>query len=276
MKSADGKRFLKESDIICLSFVDDICRFMDILMEKEEDAVIKEIARQYKEAIETFTAVVDEELSTKISELLLSSENNFRSMLAIEQVANKAKAVLIYKVMQEMEKSLEPLMKKYGFERESRFSWYEYPEKATEEYYKQKGSTYPGINYVVKNATLADGIELWFRVKIDYVLYAGLCLFDTQAETEWGKGDQLDNPDENVKTELAKYLDLKEAVYDAWWVQWWYLPTASDDRKIDTEMIPNFKEMNEAAVLLADDSKRKEFINRAVEAVDIMLKKLIL
>lgn len=276
MKSADGTDSLCADDIICLSFAEDICKFMDCLMAQEDDAVIKEIASQYKEAIETFTVFVDEELSMKISEKLLESEHHFRSMLAIERAANRTKAALIGNVLRELEERLHPLMERYHFERERRFSWYEYPKKATEAYYKQKESTYPGINYVVKQAALSDEIELWFRVEIDYALFAGFCLFDTQTETEWGIGNQLNAPSEKVKAELAGYLDLEEAVYDGWWVQWWYLPTASEDRAMDTERIPDFKNMNEAAISLVDTDKRNAFIEKAAEAIESRLDRLML
>lgn len=276
MVSEDGKSSLEEKDIVCISFAEDICRFMDILIEQETDIVIKEIAQQYKAAIQSFTVVVDDELRKQVAAGLIATENNFRAMLAIEQSAKKAKADLIYKVLEEMAVYLKPLAEKYGFEKDTRFSWYEYQEEATEAFYKQKESTYPGINYVVKNVLLPDGIELWFRVEIDYNLFAGLCLFDTRAEMEWGKGSQLNEPDETVKKELSQYISLENAVYDAWWVQWWYLPTATDNKRMDSDKIPDFKNMNEAAVCLADSKKRRKFIEEAIKAIDKRLSELIL
>ena len=131
--------------------------------------------------------------------MIISKEDHFRSMIAISEVIDQTKAKLIYTVMTEFEKQMSDFALKYGMIRENRFHWYEYQDKATQDYYHQNNSTYPGINYVIPGVALSGGAELWFRIEVEYDLFAGLCLFDPSAKSEMGIGNQLDEPSEDVK-----------------------------------------------------------------------------
>lgn len=272
MKSTSGTQCLDTQNVFCISFSDDICHFLELIIENETDVVMQEMAHQYKEAIESFTLFLGEELKMDISEKMLEREEYFRSMLAIEKAAKHTKAMLIYKVLNDIECQMKPICEKYGLEKETKFDWYEYSTQATEQYYTHRESTYPGINYVKKDIDLPDGIELWFRIEVDYALFAGLCLFDKNADL--GNGNQLDNPNDTIKNELSKYINVNGAVYDAWWVEWWYLPTALHDLRLDSQSVPNFKEMNEAAIQLSNEMKRKEFTTKVISVIDKELERL--
>ena len=103
-------------------------------------------------------------------------------------------------VMDEFVEQMKPLQEKYHLERESQFNWYEYPECADLSFYDTY-TTYPGINYVVKDATLI----------------------------------------------------------------WRYLPTGTT--KV-TDDVPNFKIFNDAAIALADEETRKEFVRDSVQRIE--------
>lgn len=268
LRSADGKRLISTDEVVCISFAQEIQYFMKLIIENEDDSVIKEIAKQYSDAIKEFTVFVDKELKKEVADKICEKESYFRSMLVIEQAAEQSKSKLIYSFMEEIETQMTPFLKKYGLKKETRFDWYDYKSKATEEYYAQSESTYPGLNYVFSNITLFEGIEMWLRIEIDYNLFAGICLFDTKEGKEFNIGDQSDRRSQKMKDILLKYMDMKNAQCEGWWVQYWYLPTAYDNTKLEENRIPNFKEMNEAAIVLSDRDKKKEFAKECVSIID--------
>lgn len=273
--SGDGQNKLPAEKVFCISFAKDIHRFMEMVVESEDDWVIREMAEQYSDAIKEFTVFIDEELQMEVADKLCESEQNFRSMIVIEQAAKKAKAKLIYSLMEEFEEQFLPIQKKYGLEKETQFDWYDYKSQATEDYYAQRESTYPGLNYVFSDISLPDGVQVWFRIEIDNKLFAGICLFDADAESEFGIGAQLDKTSQEIKDALGKYINLEEAQYADWWVQYWYLPTAYGNANMEEHKIPNFKEMNEAAIVLSDKNTRKCFVKACLEIIDRELGKIL-
>ena len=120
---------------------------------------------------------------------------------------------------------------------------------------------------------LPDEIQLWFRIEVDYNLFAGIFLFDTKRENEFSIGSQLDVA--SVKDSLHEYLNLDEAQYEWWWVRYWYLPTAYGSTKLEKDKIPNFKEMNDAAIVLSDSDTRKKFVEECISIIDRELHRLI-
>lgn len=78
-----------------------------------------------------------------------------------------------------------------------------------------------------------------------------------------------------MKSEIVKQLNLPNVQNDGWWISWCYLPTGYHDYRADYDLIPNFKEMNEAAVLLADEDKRKQFVSDSIEIIEKKLLSLI-
>ena len=209
-------------------------------------------------------------LQMEVANTLCDNEQNFRSMLVIEQSAKKAKAKLMYSLMEELAVEMETLLEKHGLVKEMKFDWYDYKTQATEGFYAQNESTYPGINYVFTKINLVNEIQVWFRIEIDYYLFAGICLFDGR------EGGQEDMPSQATKEELSLYMNLERAQYDNWWVKYWYLPTASETTKLEGHKIPNFKEMNEAAILLADKERRRQFVQECVRVIDRELEKIII
>ena len=60
-----------------------------------------------------------------------------------------------------------------------------------------------------------------------------------------------------------------------WYLTWFYLPTGSADLHLNAEAIPNFKTLNEAAVSMSDNLKRKKFAKEVAELVDEKLHALL-
>lgn len=274
--SKDGSYMLDLSNVKTISFENEIAGWLQELEWMEKNPVLVSTLHQYRQAIRFVSGDLRERQKMDLVNMIISKEDYFRSMIAISEVIDQTKAKLIYTVMTEFEKQMSDVALKYGMIRENRFHWYEYQDKATQDYYHQNNSTYPGINYVIPGVVLSGGAELWFRIEVEYDLFAGLCLFDPSAKSEMGIGNQLDEPSEDVKKSLATRIDTSGAQYDAWWVQWWYLPTGEKEHGAEKERIPNFKTMNEAAIQLSDPKKRAAFIKESVDMIDMRLKQLML
>lgn len=273
ISSVDGRNIILQENIQCISFTKDIINFMDMIIESEEEVIIRETAQQYKDAIKEFTVSLDEELKVEIANRLCENKQNFRSMLAIEQAADKAKAKLMYSLFEEFETSFFSIKDKYSLKDELRFDWFDYKTQAVEQYYAQNDSTYPGINYVFSDILLPKGIELWFRIEIDNNLFAGICLFDTINGQELCISEQNKLSQEIIET-LHKYINFTENRHKDWWVQYWYLPTAYDNTKLAGNEVPNFKAMNEAAVALADRENRKKFVKDCMVVIERILNRI--
>ena len=153
--------------------------------------------------------------------------------------------------------------------REKKSNWYEYKEQADEFFYKWY-STYPGINYIVNDAPMPDGKQLWFRVEVEHCLFAGFCVFDPNAESEEGHGDQVDEYDAATVKAVGHYLKISAADHKDWWATRWYLP-AGEQKPNDS--VPNFKIMNDAAIALADKECRSEFVSLCVRNIEEMVEK---
>lgn len=266
---------LSEDKVLCISFCTDIRLWLESILE-DETGVMKYILSQYLEVIKDYTNMSDENLLREISERMLEKEAYFRTGLQIASSINMAKGRLIYKVFEEFEQQMKPLLGKYHLEKEEKFSWYIYEKEASERFYTvREGTTYPGINYVVKNAVLPNDIQLWFRIEVDYNLFAGFCLFDPHKKGEWGMGGQQDEIDDALKAKVRKYLNVDTIENDFWWCLWRYLPTGTDHLAVDRDRVPDFKGMNEAAVRLADEKIRKEFVRESICAAEACLLQLL-
>lgn len=272
LKNQENTDCLSEEDVLCISFAEHIRKWLDDCLAVEDDANIKLVLKQYKEAIEEFAGSFDETLQMKLVDKIMETEENFRGMLAISEVAGKAKAQLIYQLLDEMRQAISVIANKYHMEEETDFRWYCYQEQADESFYSQRESTYPGINYRFTDVELPDDIQLWLRVEIDYSLFFGFCLFDPHGDN--GRGQELDAPSGAIKNALSRYMGDLPAAYDGWWVKWWYIPTGTDQERIGRDLVPDFKRMNEAAAKLSDRKKRAEFIEAAIKLITTKLDRI--
>ena len=159
----------------------------------------------------------------------------------------------------------------YQLEKESYYKWYSYEQQATEDFYNRY-STYPGINYVVKNIKLNDDIALWLRIEIEHNLFAGFALFNKKDESQ---GSEHNIISYDLKQEVMRFLNVSEINNDNWWLLWCYLPTGSNNSKLDSVVVPNFKEMNEAAIRLSDKSNRQQFVSESILVIENHLLKLL-
>ena len=121
-----------------------------------------------------------------------------------------------------------------------------------------------------QDAPMPDGKQLWFRVEVEHRLFAGFCVFDPNAESEEGHGDQVDEYDRETEKAVGHYLNISVEDHKDWWATWWYLP-AGEQKPNDS--VPNFKIMNDAAIALADKECRSEFVSLCVRNIEEMVEK---
>lgn len=273
MINESEKKFVPANRIVCISFAEHIRIWLEKLI-KNETGIIKDIFSQYVEAIEEFTERPNKELLMKIADTLSFTENNLRTGLQIATSINQAKANIIYKVMEEIEKQMKPLLGKYGLQKEESFKWYTYENNATEAFYTSN-TTYPGINYVVNGIDIDKDISMWLRIEIEHCLFAGFCLFNNKMGCEFKTDEQPVDIANKVKEKAESYLDGNIADTGSWWILWKYMPTGTENRKIDFDLVPNFKSMNDSAICLADAEKRVEFAKKTVAMIETSLLALI-
>lgn len=227
---------------------------------------MKLVLQQYLEAVRDFTVDEEKLLYEEIAEVALASEVSLRTVLDIEHSMPTIKITLLRHVMEELEAQMDKCAAELSLEREKKFCYWEY-----------KDYIYGGINYVLTDVSLSKGRELWLRIDFDDkegTLYAGLCIFETEKTGTEGLGSEAAAISKKLEKELSQFITPEfDNAFD-WWYTWWYLPTGSASLQRDRKYIPNFVNINEAAVRLADEKKRKKFVKECVKRIEKKLKKI--
>lgn len=268
---------LDDSVIRCISFEQDILSWLKRIKYVASESMIPFID-QFAGAVQDFVNTEDKEYKMKLTDKIIDSSENLRTSLEIANTLNFAKTELMRALFMEFEKQMEPLLEKYHLVVETKSRWLHYEKRATEEFYSHNESTHPGLNYVLTTVDLGEDLSLWLRIEIDNRLFAGLCVFDYSAKSNMGynTGNQCDEISDSLWKKLCERILLsKEHGDDGWIVVWKYLPSGSDSKREAINSVPNFKEMNEAAIELADVDKRKAFVSRSVKKIEDTLLALI-
>ena len=296
------EEWLEEDKLILISFEKHIVEWLKEIV-KNETGELRSILNQYLKSIEEFTNTMDKELYDELAEEFSGDTEDLIYGLQIAEAVSVAKASVMDKVLSEIEdqidEKLEKEWKKYNLKKEDKYFWYTHDKKANAAFYKVN-TTFPGINYVVENVKLQEGLQLWFRVEVEHNLFAGFCVFDTKGNVNKGienEGDENEGNEGNVnkddenksnegnviqddknkggekiidinyKEELAKLLGIEnnEIEIGKWWAYWAYLPNG---KKFLEEEVPNFKEMNKSAIQLANETNREDFAIKCVDTIE--------
>ena len=188
-----------------------------------------------------------------------------------------AKSNLIRLVFDDFKEEMKTVASKYGLELEKDANYYVYDEKCNEKFYDGNGTTYPGLNYIIKNAKFREkNLQMWFRIEVAYNLGAGITIFDTNArpEDEFSRGCEVDEITEQMIAQIVQYLDKDIITPVNWWVTWCYPNGKRQDAYYDD--VPDFKHMNRCAISLVDKKKRKEFVKNAVKTFEDHILKYLL
>ena len=82
----------------------------------------------------------------------------------------------------------------------------------------------------------------------------------------------MDDYDQETRNCVEQILKVAKADQSAWWAVWRYLPTGSVK---ESSEVPDFKAMNDAAVVLADEEARKKFVTEAVKRIEESMLSLV-
>ena len=275
-RKKDGTDILSLDNIRCISWTDDIYNWLTGLLVQLEEP-IKSIVMQYIDVIHTVADERDKKAMEKSLEVLYESPEYFRAGIEIEKAMKTAKLNLIRFVFDDFKEEMKTVASKYGLELEKDANYYVYDDECNEKFYDGSSTTYPGLNYIVKNAKFhKKSIQMWFRIEVEYNLYAGIALFDTKAEPkdEFSTGNEVEEITEQMIEQIAQYLDRDIITPANWWVTWCYPNGKRQDAYYDD--VPDFKHMNLCAINLVDKKKRKEFVENAVRTFeDHILKHLL-
>ncbi len=261
-KQRGGSGILSLSQIQCISWSEDISGWLDRRLGSLPQPV-EEAVQQYLDTIHRVSDGRKRKKMEKIMEVLHESPDYFAAGLEIERTMKQAKIKLIRMVFDDFKEAMEPLTKKYGLELETDAKYYSYENPKHDRFYDCY-STYPGLNYVVKQAKFQkESLQMWFRIEIEQNLFAGFSLFDIEAEPQDGysKGYQVNEITEGLINEAAKYLDREIIVPENWWFAWNY---SNGKRSYQEQEVPDFKAINDCAVSLVDPETRKEYVKDAV------------
>lgn len=259
-----GADILDLERIRCISWKYDICEWLSGLVGTLAEPV-KSVIMQYIDAIHIITDDGDRIRMTKTLEILYESPEYFGAALEIEKVAKKAKLQLIRLLFDDFKEAMKELEGKYGLEPETEAHYYSYESGQHDRFFDSTYTTFPGLNYVVKKAQFANqNLQMWFRIEIDYNLFAGFAMFDTAAtgQNDDRNGYQVDEITEALLEESAQYLDKDIMSPVDWWLTWCYPNGKCQEGNYDD--VPNFKEMNQCAIDLIDDDKRRCFVTQAI------------
>lgn len=208
---------------------------------------IREVLLQFEAVIRKLTNQMDEDKLMEIVNVLSRSSDSMRAALDIEKGVLDCKKTMMEKVLRALENNIDRTKISITHD-------YEQNRNLIDSYYDRKGSTFPSINYFCKSLN-SKGVELWFRIEIDWHIFAGFCT----PLNGYEKGRQAH--DEDLIGVLSQYnLDK-----NSWWVYWEYLPN-----NIETHS-PNFKNFNEAYLDLFDEAKFDKFIDDTAKQLNRML-----
>lgn len=256
-KAKYSDELLPKDKITCISWKRDVCKWLTKLLVQLKEPV-KMMVMQYIDAINLVADWEDDRSMEKYVDILHKSADYFSAGLQIEKSMKAAKLKLIQLVFDDLKAEMDQIAPKYGLELEKNHNYYSYDDiKQHERFYDDAGSTYPGLNYVIKKAEFHNtNIKMWFRIEVEQKLYAGITLFDTD------EGYEVENISDELIEEAAGFLNRDLIMPEGWWLTWCYSNGKyRDDYYAD---VPDFKEMNECAVWLVDARKRADFVKRAV------------
>lgn len=224
------------AEIQTISFAEDILDWLNLCArETLQIAPIREVVLQLMSAIRQFTDQMEEELEMEIKELLISSSENMRSAIAIQNSLVQVKETIIEKLFTEIHEKVgrERLLNEYDYA----FS----DCKHIHDLYKRSNPAYFGISYLYKS-DVKKNVDIWVRLAIEVgELYIGYCCPVKQKEEEQVLSEK----------EIKAILNIEPKV-DSWWAYWEMCPNEND--------CPDFLDMNDAYYNLFD----KEYFDKVV------------
>lgn len=221
----------KVSDI---SFETDIIKWLNFCIREDATikiSVLRETIQQYISLLKKITNQSEEGLKVEIVNLILSSEENFKSALVLEKNLAIAKAAK----MKEIFKKIDTYVTK-----ELKFSKFGDGEgKNIEDYYSNKRScAYPSLNYKIEDIDPINNIGLYLRFEVNWNLYMGISIAELKDnKLEWLKP-------EKYMGMIQQYVNKEYIKCDENWILWSYIKDLKDSNYDFRRFTENIIELN--------------------------------
>ena len=272
-KSTGGDKACIDS-IKKISWCENILKWLEnIGASQKENANVWEIVLQYMDEVKNLTGqrkglVYD----TMMDKGLLTGRENMKAAQVISESFAVRKTALIEELFEKIWKKAEEEVFSDGKWKAAIMDPWD-NNGLIRNYYQFQKSTYPALNYFVKNISMqGDDTEyqLWLRFEIDHRPFLGFSI----VKKYLNKDEKIDYTGIFEKTEIYEEAERvlspgESKVFHrgGWYVDWFYLPTFNTEVE---ESIPNFKNCNDAYYDLYEEENLNDFVNKAVEGLKIM------
>lgn len=239
-------------EIVCISFSEDIINWLESCVSQTETikiAPIREVLFQFMATIRKFSNQMEDEKEMEILNVITKSPENMKNAIAIHNGVDIAKKNL----MKKMFAMIEEKVGRQKLDNEYDYAFNEY--KKCNDFYKYRGSTFPGISYLYKSDVKPD-VDIWVRIEIDYYIFIG---YGCPVNGKPGKQPLSEK-------EIHRHLPYGPRV-DNWWAYWEYAPEDNSNQS------PDFKEANDAYIRLFDERYLEEFTTTCASKINELMKK---
>ncbi len=261
---------LPDSCFFQISFEYEILHWLSMCLDVSKSRGIPLVINAIKQSMEVirgFTKDSIEEKNMDVINAIMSSPNNIQAAFLIEEQIQTVRIMMIEKVLKSLEEAVDDQCTKRMLIKDTQY--YYYLDKKDSFYNSKYTSSYPGINYRCNSVQLTDGLELWFRIEIDFRLFAGYCIYDTNMLT------QKDDYKSKTINEICSRIPDMEINREDWWISWKYLPFGMSEAN---EECPDFKDFSDryapgyrAYTSLFNEEYFCMFIDRCRQQINHML-----
>ena len=255
--TSDGQTLgVETDDLVCISFAKDILSWLRVIADNEDDLLMRQNISQYVYAVKSFAGRFDVVERNTIIDELLSNKDKLVAGIEISNTIDDAKTKLMEIMFKAIEQEMEGLTSEYSLNRlgsGSLGSW----ENLIGSYYKT-ASTYPGINYHLKDIVTSTGVDVWLRIEIYNNLFVGFCV------TRNGEQLNVKDIDKDDLNKIATALSIIPMMNESWWLTYVYLPNGGSSASGET---PDFRKFNDAAIALSDSETLSRFCSKSVETI---------
>lgn len=244
------------SNIICISFAQDILRWLELCLKETETlklAPIREVLLQLMLTIRRFTGQMEDREMKELISLLRTSSTFMHGADKMQGAIPEAKKELMMDLFDAIAGKVKD---EIGEIEQNKSLWYY--KDCIDGYYKYDKSTWPGINYFYKHHE-ASKSDIWVRIEIDHKMFVGY------ANTLDGKHTPNVVGEDLTKSLVQKTTDGVSGGDKSWWIAWKYIT-------LDYPESPDFKNHNEAFYALFDKEYFEKYTGECAKAIVAMLK----
>ena len=244
------------SNIICISFAQDILRWLELCLKETETlklAPIREVLLQLMLTIRRFTGQMEDREMKELISLLRTSSTFMHGADKMQGAIPEAKKALMMDLFDAIAGKVKD---EIGENEQNKSLWYY--KDCIDGYYKYDKSTWPGINYFYKHHE-ASKSDIWVRIEIDHKMFVGY------ANTLDGKHTPNVVGEDVTKSLVQKTTDGVSGGDKSWWIAWKYIT-------LDYPESPDFKNHNEAFYALFDKEYFEKYTGECAKAIVAMLK----